>query len=109
MRTRPRGCWRGWRRFLGDGEQLTVDPARLARAIHLDVAPCGVGQWSVTGGRMAHTVTRDGCACVDGEVHPEQVCKHRLAIGLVCLPVEVLEALRELVTVGRAKRSNATR
>jgi hypothetical protein len=80
-----------------------VDPGRLARAIHLDVEPTGAGIWSVTGGRTAHVVTRAGCDCVDGEVHPEQICKHRLAVVLARLSAEIREALRELVPSKRAE------
>lgn len=82
---------------------MRVERGRLARAVHLEVEALGARQWAVTGGRERHLVTTEGCDCVDSGVHLGIVCKHQLAIGLVCLPVEVLNALRALVPVQRAR------
>ncbi|MCD0177819.1 hypothetical protein IHN32_17925, partial [Deinococcus sp. 14RED07] len=61
---------------------VLADPARLARAHLLTVTPMAHG-WTVTGGRQARTVTRQGeafsCDCPDGV----QLCKHILAVRLL--------------------------
>lgn len=81
-----------------------VDPSRLARAVHLDVTEATPGSWTVSGGRSTHRVSKaqDGtvCDCVDSQVHPELVCKHRLAVRLSRLPPELRVGLRAIVPAG---------
>ena len=60
----------------------TIDPARVRRALSLDVLESTDGQFIVTGGAAAHTVRHDGngwaCDCADSRFNRERTCKHRL-------------------------------
>ncbi|HZO28001.1 MAG TPA: hypothetical protein VFH48_18650 [Chloroflexota bacterium] len=38
---------------------------------------------SQTGNGDAYTVTPNGCTCVDSARHPEQACKHNLAVRIL--------------------------
>jgi hypothetical protein len=73
---------------------IRVDPARLARALELDVATLGDGSSVVTGGAEPHVVEGQECDCADSRFH-DGPCKHRLAVYLHrTLYPAVLEALR---------------
>ena len=80
-----------------------VDPARLLRALGLNVERVGPALYHVTGGRDPHTVrVRDGeswtCDCVDALYHPAARCKHLIAVYLARqLAVPVRRALRQVV------------
>ena len=72
---------------------MSIDPRRLARALHFDVDRCPSG-WLVNG-RMVHEET--GCVCPDRTVRGGP-CKHELAVRLAAVDAEILDALRELVS-----------
>lgn len=76
---------------------MTLDPARLHRALFLDAERIGDGLWSVRGGAAPHSVTPDACDCYDFTMHPDADCKHRLAVRLSALDAELLDGLRALV------------
>ena len=77
-----------------------IDPARLARAIHLTARPIDVSTWRVRGGIADHMVKivdgRCYCDCVDGQVRGPG-CKHCLLVRLLGGDPEVALALRQLV------------
>ena len=78
---------------------IAVDPARLIRALSLDVTESTDGRFIVTGGSAEHTVRHDGngwaCDCADSQFNHGRACKHRLARHLSDrLDTQVLEALR---------------
>jgi hypothetical protein len=82
-------------------ERMTprIDPARLARAVHLDAAPIDNGRrWHVTGGKAPHFVSADAsrCDCADF-AYRRATCKHRLAVSLRRGDPDALLALREVV------------
>lgn len=91
---------------------MQVDPVRVARALHLEVEGTAPDRWQVTGGEAAHEVARTAagvfCDCVDARRGQDAPCKHRLAVVLARLPVEVREALRALVPPP-VRRRRATR
>ena len=62
----------------------TLDPARVARALTLDVETIDDG-YRVTGGSEPHVVRLSGqrwlCDCADA-LYNAGVCKHRLAVHL---------------------------
>ena len=85
-----------------------IDPARLARAVHLAAKPIDVNTWRVRGGIADHMVeVADGrcyCDCVDAQVRGPG-CKHSLLVRLLGGDPEVVKALRELVPApGRSVR-----
>ena len=61
-----------------------VDPARLVRALDLEVETLGPDTYRATGGREPHTVTTDNvpwrCDCPDGAYRPGIRCKHVVAV-----------------------------
>lgn len=77
-----------------------VDPARLRRAVYLDVDPRDSGVWTVTGGAEAHRVTERGrrldCDCADRQIRGVG-CKHVLAVALHRGHPAVLRELRTIV------------
>lgn len=116
----PEGCASGPG---GAGSEGTpgyrpVDPARLARAVHLEAESLGAGRWRVRGGAAPHIVEVAirvrRCDCQDARRHPGS-CKHVLRVALEALPREVLTALRAVVpdrrmpSEGPPKRSKAFR
>ena len=82
----------------------TLDPARVARALSLDVRPLDDGDgYEVSGGAGSHTVelTEHGwaCGCPDSRFH-DVVCKHRAAVYFHRqLDHRVREALRVVVSL----------
>jgi len=88
-----------------------VDPARLARAVHLRAEPLGQGLWRVTGGDAPHLVDIEtgSCDCVDYRLLGTR-CKHVLAVRLAVLEPETRGALRDVVPMPkRVRRTAATR
>ena len=79
---------------------MTIDPARLRRAIWLDCRPVGLSGFMVRGGRDDHIVDVDGgyvrCDCFDAQIHGDG-CKHSLLVRLLGGDPEVALALRQLV------------
>lgn len=79
---------------------MTSDPARLRRAVHLDVDPLDSGAWTVTGGAEPHRVTERGrrldCDCTDRRIRGVG-CKHVLAVALHRGHTAVLRELRAIV------------
>lgn len=76
-----------------------IDPARLARALELDVATLDDGSSVVTGGAEPHVLHGQLCDCADAIYGRSGPCKHRLATYLHrTLHPAVLEALRALAT-----------
>lgn len=77
----------------------TIDPARLARAVHLDVEH-DIDGWTVTGGSAPHRVTdhygRLDCDCTDRQLRGTG-CKHILAVLLRRGHPAVLVELRGLI------------
>jgi hypothetical protein len=79
----------------------TIDPARLLRALCLEVEPLGRGRYQVRGGRAPHVVLvgsqgRWACNCHDAAMRPSIRCKHVLSVYLVRqLAPPVRAALRE--------------
>jgi hypothetical protein len=72
---------------------MTVDPTRLARALHLKVDRAASG-WVVNDRYVDDLL---GCSCPDRTIRGGQ-CKHELATRLAVLDREILDKLRELVT-----------
>lgn len=85
---------------------MTPDPARLARAVHLDAVQLDDGSWKVTGGASEHDVNVDAssCDCHDFTVRGGS-CKHMLAVRLRSGDSEAVEALRGLVVAPRRART----
>jgi hypothetical protein len=75
---------------------VSLDPARVVRALALDVQPLGAGAWRVSGGSEPHVVRGSRCTCADA-LYRRSVCKHVLAIHLHRLDGRVRDALREAV------------
>ncbi len=77
-----------------------IDPARLQRAIWLEVQLVAPDRYLVTGGRDDHLVViRDGrviCDCLDSQFTGDN-CKHSLATKLQSGDPAVVKALRQLV------------
>lgn len=82
---------------------MMTDPARLARAVHLDVKRQGPG-YMVSGGQTTHYVpeTARTCDCADYRLRAA-VCKHRLAILLRQGDPDTLRGLRALVSLPRRR------
>ena len=78
----------------------TIDPTRLARAIHLDCQRVKPDTWLVSGGAADHVVEvvngEVRCDCYDAQYRGDG-CKHSLAVRLVAGDSEVVLALRQLV------------
>ncbi len=86
---------------------MTIDPVRLARAVHLDAEAAGDGRYRVVGGAQMHHVdlrAADGheCDCADYRVRAS-LCKHVLRAHLAEGDPEVLTALRTLVPRPKAR------
>jgi hypothetical protein len=78
-----------------------VDPARLRRALGLEVEPLGPGAYRVSGGSAPHVVRGRECDCADARFNGGQPCKHRAAAYLFrTLHPAVRAALRTLTTKG---------
>ena len=79
---------------------MTIDTARLARAVYLTAKPIDVNTWRVRGGVADHMVeVIDGrcyCDCVDAQARGPG-CKHCLLVKLLNGDPEVVKALRQLV------------
>ena len=79
---------------------MTIDAARLARAIWLEAKMIDISTYRVRGGTADHMVeVEDGrcyCDCVDAQVHGPG-CKHALLVRLLGGDPEVALALRKLV------------
>ena len=67
-------------------EQMIVDPARLRRALTLEVGASDADTYRVSGGREPHMVTTDNvpwqCDCSDSVYRPNIRCKHTVAVYL---------------------------
>ncbi len=78
---------------------MTIDAARLQRAVWLKIQPVS-GGYLVSGGRNSHVVEADGalvrCHCPDAERMGDS-CKHSLALRLRAGDSEVIDALRLLI------------
>lgn len=85
---------------------MTIDPARLARAVWLDVEPLPGDRWMVTGGRMAHLVAGvpSGLLCDCSDAAIGRQCKHQLAVRLYAGDGETIKALRALVPRPRQRQ-----
>lgn len=75
----------------------TVDPARLARAVHLEAERVGGGVWCV--GEWRVDGATGACNCPDALYRPRTPCKHSIACRLAVLDDELREALRTLIEV----------
>ena len=85
-------------------EQMIVDPARLLRALTLEVGASHADTYRVTGGREPHTVTTNDvpwqCDCSDSVYRPSIRCKHLVAVYFARqLATPVRRALRQVVLV----------
>lgn len=79
-----------------------LDPARVLRAVGLDVEALGGGFYRVSGGRWPHVVCTArrpwGCDCADALYRPRGRCKHVTAVYLYRqLDPRVRTALAEAV------------
>ena len=72
----------------------TIDPARLRRALALDVTAHTSGDFTVSDYMVSPLW---GCTCPDHRIRRVD-CKHMLAIRLARLDPELRAALREVVT-----------
>ena len=86
-------------------EIMTLDPARLRRALSLNVEELDGSAFVVTGGSEPHTVrhtpTGWSCDCADARFH-KGPCKHRLAAYLTRrLDTRVRQALCVAVDVSQ--------
>lgn len=73
-----------------------LDPARVRRALDLDVQTLAPGAYRVTGGAAPHFVRGRQCDCADARFY-RGPCKHRMAAYLHDrLDVRVRDALRSL-------------
>ncbi len=85
----------------------TIDPTRLARAIHLDCQRVKPDTWLVSGGTADHVVEvvngEVRCDCYDSQYHGDG-CKHSLLVRLVAGDAEVVKVLRRLVAPPRRLR-----
>lgn len=81
-------------------KKRTIDTARLARAVHLDVRREDANTWLVTGGTAPHYVTRIGgryhCDCLDRQLRGGG-CKHTLRVLLALGHPATIRALRDIV------------
>ena len=81
-----------------------LDPARVRRALTLEVEPLGPDVYRVTGGAAPHTVRGRDCDCADSRFNGGQPCKHRAAAYLFrSLHPTVRAALREITTTGERR------
>jgi hypothetical protein len=71
-----------------------IDPARLRRALALDVTPLPSGDFEV--GRW-HVNALWGCSCPDRQIRGV-TCKHEIRVRLARLDADILNALREVLT-----------
>ncbi len=83
-------------------EQMIVDPARLLRALTLEVGASDNNTYRVIGGREPHMVTTGNvpwqCDCADSAYRPSIRCKHTVAVYLARqLATPVRRALRQAV------------
>jgi hypothetical protein len=90
-----------WTPYIDIGAAGGVDPARLERALGLEVQRIGRGRYLVTGGDEPHWVdlyTRQlpRCDCGD-HLWRERVCKHILAVMLREGDERVISAIARLV------------
>ena len=86
-------------------DPMTLDPARLRRALPLSVEELDGSAFVVTGGSQPHTVrhTLTGwrCDCADARFH-RGACKHRMAVYLARrLDRRIREALCGAVDVSQ--------
>lgn len=82
----------------------TIDLARLARAVHLDVERAG-DAWLVSGGALAHVVSLDAAECdCFGYGQRRTNCKHILAARLRLGDPETLSALRLMIPMPTRSR-----
>lgn len=72
-----------------------IDPARLRRALRLDVAPLPEGGWRVGEWTVD---ARHGCGCPDRTIRGA-VCKHELRARLDVLDPALLSGLREMAAI----------
>lgn len=72
---------------------IAVDPARLRRAVHLNVTPLASGDFIVGDW---HVDALHGCTCPDRQIRGA-TCKHELAVRLARLDPDIREALREVM------------
>lgn len=73
-----------------------IDPARVARAVCLEVELIGDGRFLVTGGAGPHVTDGATCDCADHQLRGN-VCKHLLAVRLAVLEPDLRAAIRALV------------
>lgn len=86
---------------------MTIDPVRLARAIHLDYRQIHDTRYLVSGGSQDHIVdVVDGtvrCDCYDAQYRGDG-CKHSLIVRLIAGDQSAVKALRQLVAPPRRLR-----
>ena len=84
-----------------------IDPARLARAVHLNCQRTSPATYVVTGGTADHVVeVVDGavrCDCFDAQFRGD-ACKHSLIVRLYAGDPDVVSALRQLIAPPRRLR-----
>jgi hypothetical protein len=89
------------------GPASSIDPRRLARAVHLDAERDGPAGWLVRGGAESHRVTFDGdrydCGCRDRAIRGGG-CKHILRVLLSEGHPVVVRVLRALVRLPNPRR-----
>jgi hypothetical protein len=78
-------------------DRMRTQLDRLARAVHLEVARHGGGDWLVTDGAQPHVGSAAGqCDCLDASLR-RVACKHVLAARLAAGDTAMLRAVRPLV------------
>jgi hypothetical protein len=90
---------------------VTIDAARLARAVHLDATRQPDGSWIVTGGSAAQMVDAQAraCSCPDFQIRGTP-CKHLLRVAISTVEAEILAGLRALVPLpSRSRRRLSVR
>lgn len=92
-------------------DPLTVDPARLRRALELTDQALGGGQYRVTGGAEPHIVHYVPpavwwCDCADNAIR-HVTCKHLLRVALRHVDQPILEALRCLTATQAHRRGSS--
>lgn len=87
---------------------MTIDPTRLARAVHLDYRRLDANRYLVSGGSQDHIVdVVNGtvrCDCYDAKYRSGDTCKHSLLVRLMAGDRKVAKALRQLIAPPRRLR-----
>lgn len=89
-----------------------LDPARVARAVHLVCAMDGP-DYVVRGGAAPHRVTVTAgvlvCDCADAMYRPGVECAHALRVRLMRGDAELIAALQMVVAVPKRRRRRRPR